>query len=279
MSKLILIPFLFLCIVYWLEIKFPHLPGRDDRTVHTGNNLTIAVMGGLVNLVFLFTIIGVVTHWTEVRRFGLLNQVNIPIGLRLFSAIVLFDMWMYVWHMMNHRITLLWRIHRAHHNDITMDSTTALRFHPLEIVLSQFFNIGIIVLLSLRLNELLVYNLVLQMVIFFHHSNVGLTEGWDRVFRAILVMPNMHRVHHSIEVFETNSNYGSIFSFWDRLFSTFRKRNNTNNIIYGLNRFRENGWQGVLGFLKIPFQKSISEKMESKKNREKTAVTNKEVYL
>lgn len=256
MNNLLFIPLIFLFLIFILEIKFPHLTGRNSRIRHTITNLTIAMMGGIINLVFLFMIVGLVTHWAYVHRLGLLNQFNIPEGVRLFSAVVLFDLWMYFWHVMNHRISLLWFLHRAHHNDIAMDSTTALRFHPIEIVLSQMFNIIIIVLLGLSLNELLVYNLILQIVIFFHHSNVALPEKWDSLFRVLFVMPNMHRVHHSIEKFETNSNYGSIFSFWDRVFRTFRQREDTKGIDFGLPNFRDSEWQGLHGFIKIPFYRN-----------------------
>jgi sterol desaturase/sphingolipid hydroxylase (fatty acid hydroxylase superfamily) len=253
MNSYIAIPIVFLVIVYWLEIRFPHIPGRGKRSGHTATNLTVALLGGLLNVVFLLTVLDFITQWTAQNGFGLLYQINASGNSRLFLALFLFDLWMYGWHVMNHRVPLLWKLHRAHHNDISMDSTTALRFHPLEILLSQVFNIGIIITLGMSVRELLVYNLILQMVIFFHHSNVGLPERWDRLLRSLFVMPNMHRVHHSIESFETNSNYSSIFSFWDRVFRTFRKRGDTRSINFGLPYFRESAWQSLLGFIKIPF--------------------------
>lgn len=253
MNSLLVIPLVFLVLIYWLEIRVPHISGRGKRARHTAANLAIAGMGGLLNVIFLVAILDAITRWADQNAVGLLRQTRVWEEARLLMAVVLFDLWMYAWHIMNHRIPALWRLHRAHHNDIAMDSTTALRFHPIEILVSQAFNIGVILILGMNLRDLLIYNMILQMVIFFHHSNVGLPTGWDTLLKTIFVTPQMHRVHHSIETYETDSNYSSVFSWWDRIFKTFRMRQETKTIEFGLPYFREAKWQGVAGCIKIPF--------------------------
>lgn len=240
-------------LIFWLEGVFPYFKQRPARFLHGANNAAIAVINALINLVFLLTAIPFIIRLAGMNSFGL---GNLFAGKRfaVFLAIfLLFDLWMYLWHKVNHRLGILWRLHRAHHNDIMMDVTTALRFHPFEILISSTLNIGIVALLGMNLTHIAVYNAFLQMVTSFHHSNVALPERFDRILRAVIVTPNMHRVHHSIEFKETNSNYSSIFSFWDRFFATFRKRQDTHSITYGLNMLRDKKWQELRGFLAVPF--------------------------
>jgi sterol desaturase/sphingolipid hydroxylase (fatty acid hydroxylase superfamily) len=184
-----------------------------------------------------------------------------PVYLEAMVAFIMFDIWMYFWHLVNHKIRLLWRFHRVHHSDIEMDATTAMRFHPGEIIYSSFLRLIIIPMIGINLAQLIIYEMFLQAVIIFHHSNVNLPEQWDRIFRVVIVTPNMHRVHHSKEWSESNSNYSSILSFWDRLNRTFRKKEDTGTIQYGLRILRDTKWQRFWGMLVTPFkrQKQIKE--------------------
>jgi sterol desaturase/sphingolipid hydroxylase (fatty acid hydroxylase superfamily) len=141
-----------------------------------------------------------------------------------------------------------------HHTDPSMDSSTAVRFHPVELIISYLFNVIILVLLGLNFAFLIVYKTVMFPVIIFHHSNVAFSEKWGRFLNYLFVMPNMHRVHHSEKMEETNSNYGSIFSFWDRLFGTFRKREDIKSITYGIGPFKSAKWQNIFGMLFVPFR-------------------------
>jgi len=142
-------------------------------------------------------------------------------------------------HNANHRVPFLWRFHRMHHTDMEMDSTSAIRFHTLEIVFSSCLRLAVAPLLGIEFTHLFVYEICLQPVIIFHHSNIAFPEKWDRILRALIVTPNMHRVHHSLETYETNSNYSSVFSVWDRLAGTFRKREDMATLTFGLKEFRE----------------------------------------
>ncbi|MFC2165864.1 sterol desaturase family protein [Acidobacteriota bacterium] len=193
-------------------------------------------------------------EWSQARHIGLIYHISLPDPLKLIIAFILFDLWMYFWHRINHRVSLFWLFHRVHHTDREMDVTTANRFHPIEIMLSSLLRLPIFVLIGMSVAQFVIYEIVLILVIQIHHSNVALPEKIDRIFRLLLVTPNMHRVHHSVEWSETNSNYSSIFSFWDRIGQTFRYRKDTLTLQYGLQILKEKKWQNLPGMLLTPFK-------------------------
>ena len=162
--------------------------------------------------------------------------------------------------MANHRIRFFWLFHRARHADTDMDTTTALRFHPGELVLSTFIRMPVIIFIGMSFAEIVVFETMLNISTLFHHCNLATPEKWDRVLRAVIVTPNVHRVHHSMEMFETNSNYTSLLSVWDRLFRSFRKREDTLTITIGLPRFREkNGSGSAVSSLPRSFVTALAE--------------------
>ena len=238
-------------LVFYLEGIFPYFAGRKRRIAHALPNLTVAAFNALVTFLFVSTTI-TVAQWAGSKGIGILNNINFPVYVKLIAGIVLFDAWMYVWHLSNHKIAFLWRFHRMHHTETQMDSSTALRFHPGEIVISSLLNILVVAVIGLSYEGLIIYKAVLMPVIFFHHSNVALPEKYDFLLKKLIVSPDMHRVHHSQIMRETNSNYGSIFSFWDKLFRTFVVRKNIKEIVFGLKEFTEQRWQSIPGMLRMP---------------------------
>ncbi len=137
-----------------------------------------------------------------------------------------------------------------------MDSTSAFRFHAGEIIFSTIARLGVILLLGLELKHPLVYETIIQPFIMFHHSNVAFPERWDRVLRALIVTPNMHRTHHSDLAEETNSNYSTLFSFWDRIGRTFRLRTDPKTLQYGVRGLSTPAWQSFAGMIRTPFVNS-----------------------
>lgn len=242
----------FFALIYGLEGLFPFYKNRTDRARHTLRNLSLGILNAvLVGLVFSSLTVGVI-GWAESRSWGLLRLLNLSPAVKILSGLVLFDLWMYLWHRTNHNLPLLWRFHRVHHSDTEMDGSSAIRFHPGEIILSSLARLAVVPLLGLDFRSFFLYELLLQPVILLHHSNVALPEKWDRLLRAAIVTPDMHRVHHSDFVNETNSNYSSVFSFWDRIGNSYRKRE-TLSIRLGLQEFREPAWQTLAGMFKTPF--------------------------
>ena len=177
---------------------------------------------------------------------------DLPLILRVALIVFLFDGWMYIWHRLNHEIPFLWRFHRMHHSDPAMDVTTALRFHIGELIISSFLRFGIIILLGMRPLEIIFYETVMLPIIFFQHSNFLIPYRWDKIIRTVFITPWMHWVHHSDIVEESNTNYGTIFSWWDRLAKTFRIRKDPQKIVYGVESLKETRWQTIVGMLKTP---------------------------
>jgi len=242
-----------LAMIYVCEGLFPHFPGRIARAKHAFPHVVTALLNGLLTRLFLTGMTITVMDWAAAREFGLRGVLGISGMARTVLALVLFDLWMYVWHRANHRIAFLWRFHRAHHSDIAMDTTTALRFHPGELILSSCIRLPVLVLINMSFSELVLFEVLLNLSTLFHHSNLAIPRTWDRRLSLVLVTPDMHRVHHSVERQETNSNFTSLLSLWDRLAHTFRTREDTGNIRLGLPLFREEKYQHLAGFLVTPF--------------------------
>ncbi len=245
---------LLLAMIFFMEGIFPHFRGRRSRARHAFPNIILAGLSGIISGVLFAPLTVGAINWAQSNSFGLVHIIKMPLYIRGIVAFILFDLSMYLWHLINHRVLFLWRFHRVHHSDLEMDSTTALRFHPGETIFSSLLRLIIIPFIGMNYLHLLVYQMSLQAVILFHHSNIRVPEKWDRVFRSCIVTPNMHRVHHSREWHETNSNYASIFSLWDRLNRTFRERGDTLTIIFGLNMLREAKWQSLWGMLRTPLR-------------------------
>lgn len=248
------LPLEIICLasLYLLEWAFPFFHGRKQHALHSIRNISIGLFNALILSLGFSTLSLGVLHWTAENNFGLFYLIGSPeIGFAI--VFLSFDLWMNLWHRLNHRVPFFWKFHRVHHSDTEMDASTAIRFHPGEIILSAIFRLPIYLLLGITFEQLVIYEMVLQVVILFHHSNINLPEKYDRVLRAVIVTPNMHRVHHSDIVLETDSNYSTIFSFWDRILKTFRKRDDTSQIRIGLKEFRDSSDQSIKGILKTPF--------------------------
>lgn len=242
-----------LTLLFALEGVAPAAGGRRQHLRHTLRNLALGGIGSVVVKALLGGTLAAVMVWAENRSFGLLRMVSLPPLVATAAAIVLFDAWMYFWHRANHECNFLWRFHRVHHSDSEMDASTAIRFHAGELLLSTILRLAVIPLLGISVGQLLLYETLLLPVILFHHSNVRLPESWDRALRWLIVTPELHRVHHSPQQPETDSNYASIFSVWDRVAGTFRLRQEGKIVGFGLDEFRDVVWQRFPKLWVIPF--------------------------
>ena len=231
-----------------------------ERGKHALRNLLLGGLNaGLISVVFV-GLWGVASITARQHGIGLLHWLEAAAGLPVWAhalgAMLLLDAWMYVWHRINHEIPFLWRFHRVHHNDPTMDVTTASRFHTGEIAISSTLRIGIILLVGVHLWELVLYETVMFAVVQFHHANVGLPGWLDRALRVVIVTPNMHKVHHSRYQPETDSNYSSLFSIWDRIGRSFRLRDDPSTIKIGLHGWDAPEDQRFKGMLSAPLKEA-----------------------
>jgi sterol desaturase/sphingolipid hydroxylase (fatty acid hydroxylase superfamily) len=243
-----------LALLWTMETVAPMFVGRSRRASHNAANLALAGINAGVALVFAGAML-FATETARAHHFGLLALVDPPGWLRWVLAILVFDCWQYWWHRLNHRVPLFWRFHAVHHADAELDASSGVRFHTGEIVLSFGARLVVLPLLGLNLLELLAYETLALPVILFHHSNLRLSRRADRALRWLIVTPWMHVVHHSRWQPETDSNYASFLSVWDRLFGSFRLRDKPHEIALGLDEWQEKEWRSLPGMLIAPFRK------------------------
>jgi len=239
-------------LVLWVIEGMAPFFRRTARVGHAARNLAMAGLNALALVVALSGLTVSVAHVTATQQWGLLNLSPVAPFAKVALAALVLDLWTYWWHWANHRIDFLWRFHRMHHSDPSMDVSTATRFHLGEVALSVVARLGIIPLFGISLSVIVGYELVLLLSTQFHHSNIALPAGMDRILRLVIVSPNMHRVHHSIERIETDSNYSSVLSIWDRLFRSYRERLDCRQIRFGVDGFSSKRYQSVKGLLLTP---------------------------
>jgi sterol desaturase/sphingolipid hydroxylase (fatty acid hydroxylase superfamily) len=230
------------------------------RGRHFLANLSLGFVNALMNDLLFVGIWLWAATWADNHQIGVLNMLEASFDWlsgwpRVVLAVLLFDGWMYLWHRMNHWIPFFWRFHRVHHSDPNMDVSTATRFHTGEIFFSSIFRILVIILLGMHLWELLIYGILTAIVVQFHHANINLPGRLDAIIRWVIVTPHMHKVHHSRWQPETDSNFSTVFSFWDRMWKTYRLHNPLNTLRLGLDDFDEESDQQVKGLFSMPFRK------------------------
>ncbi|QDV49470.1 sterol desaturase family protein [Gimesia fumaroli] len=248
-----ILPVLLLALFWSWESWFAFKPVASKiRYHHALHNIILAVLNALLLGLLFGVSVEFAAQWSHDNHWGLLN--HLPLGAvgKTILAVVLLDAWTYCWHWMNHRIPFFWRFHRMHHSDPYMDVSTATRFHWGELIFSTLFRLLLIPLLGLEAWYLIVYGLLVFLSTQFHHANISIGKA-DRFFRWLFVSPDMHKIHHSQIPSETNSNYSTVFSIWDRLAGTYRMRNDLKNIHFGLPDFDQPQWQTLLGMWKTPF--------------------------
>lgn len=230
----------FLLMALW-EFLTPRRPQVITRGLRWPNNLGLVVLDTLVvRLLFPFAAVGL-AFVAQTKGWGLLNIVGLPAWLAIPVAVLLLDLVIYGQHVVFHAVPVLWRLHRMHHADLECDVTTGLRFHPGEIVLSMVIKFAAVLALGAMPLAVLIFEVLLNATSIFNHGNVRLPLWLDHVLRAIVVTPEMHRVHHSIERRERDSNFGFNLPWWDRLFGTYRAQPalGHSHMIIGIGQFRD----------------------------------------
>lgn len=237
---------------FWESFRPFQQQGRRAR--HASRNLTFAGFNLLVVGACCAGATVAVAAATAGAGLGLLNFFGWPAAANMVVAVILLDLWTYWWHRANHQSGFLWRFHRVHHSDTNMDVTTAVRFHAGELLISAGLRLLLIALLGLPLAALILYDGLVTVAGQLHHANVGLGR-WDHWIRRLIVSPNMHKVHHSDEPVETNSNYSTVLSVWDRVFGTYRDRDNHDQIRFGVPSLEGEAFQTLKGLALTPFRR------------------------
>ncbi len=241
-----------------LESLIQRHPTVDSKPRRFAINLGLTGVDIIVvKLIFGTAAVGAAAFAAE-HSWGVLNYLDWPVWLEMTFAVVLLDFSIYVQHVVVHMIPFFWRFHKVHHTDLDLDVSSGLRFHPIEIVGSMLFKITIIFALGPSPLAVMVFEAILNGMAQFTHSNIKLPEKIDSLMRCLFVTPDMHRIHHSEEVDETNSNYGFNFSIWDRSLGTYiqEARKPQPEIVIGIKEYKDPKEVSFLNLLIIPFRKS-----------------------
>jgi sterol desaturase/sphingolipid hydroxylase (fatty acid hydroxylase superfamily) len=213
----------FALVALW-ELAAPRRVLKLSRQQRWAANLGIVLLNTvIVRVAFPAAAVGMAALSVD-KGWGLLNNFDVPFWLAVPLAVVAMDFVIWLQHVMVHAVPALWRLHRVHHADLDYDLTTGARFHPIEIVLSMGIKFATITLLGAPVLAVVVFEVLLSACAMFNHGNIRLPERVDRALRWFLVTPDMHRVHHSVEDDESNSNFGFNLTWWDRLFGTYREQ-------------------------------------------------------
>ena len=252
----IAIPALLLAVLMLAEIVRPRRAlsvGRHPRWI---THALFFVANGIVGQLLAFVlVVAIAANWAAQHNFGLFNLLSWPIWLETVLAFVILDFAVWLQHAAMHRVPLLWRMHSVHHSDRDLDATTALRFHPFELIVSTVYKSMLVALLGVPVLIALAFELWLNANALFNHSNIRLPKRVDRWIRNILVTPDMHLVHHSVVIHEQQHNYGFALTLWDRLFGTyaFESAKGIDGQNIGLAEFTDDRPTKFFWSMKLPF--------------------------
>ncbi|MBI2470804.1 MAG: sterol desaturase family protein [Planctomycetes bacterium] len=245
-----------LAVMALWELAAPRRRLTVSKVFRWINNLGVVFLNSfLLRFAFPTAAVGVAVFALE-HGWGVLNHFRLPYWAAVVLSVIVLDFIIYLQHVMFHAVPVFWRIHRMHHADLDFDVTTGIRFHPIEIILSMFIKSAGVVVLGPPVLGVIIFEVALNATSMFNHSNVRILRGVDRILRWFVVTPDMHRVHHSTEEHETNSNFGFNLPWWDRLLGTYRAqpRMGHEGMTIGLEDFRDKKRCIMLpGMLSIPF--------------------------
>jgi sterol desaturase/sphingolipid hydroxylase (fatty acid hydroxylase superfamily) len=244
-----------------LELVAPRRVETVSKAVRWANNLVLVFLNSFIlRLLFPAAAVGMAVFANE-QGWGLFNHYDVPFAAAIVLSVVAMDFVIYLQHVLVHAVPILWRLHRVHHADVDFDVTTGARFHPIEIILSMLVKFATIMVLGPPVVAVIIFEVVLNATAMFNHSNVRIPKGIDRVVRWLVVTPDMHRVHHSVERDETDSNFGFNLPWWDRLFGTYRDQPRAGHeaMAIGIKEYRQAKLVTWLpGMLVLPFIGTVS---------------------
>ncbi|MBT4937425.1 sterol desaturase family protein [Candidatus Peregrinibacteria bacterium] len=222
------------------------------------NNWGITILNSLI-VRFLLPLTPVAAAlFAEKNNWGLFSFTEVPFALECIISILFLDFIIYWQHVLVHKIPLLWKLHRVHHTDMDLDVSSALRFHTLEIILSIFIKIGVVLIFGISALAILIFEIILNATAMFNHSNIRLPKKLDSFLRFFIVTPDMHRVHHSIIPKETDSNFGFNVPWWDYIFKSYKAQpeKGHKNMSIGLKEFQKKKDLSFWEIMVLPFKQA-----------------------
>jgi sterol desaturase/sphingolipid hydroxylase (fatty acid hydroxylase superfamily) len=233
-------------------------PRRAPSLPRVGRWMTNAALFAINFVLVRFALGGAAyatAQYAAERGWGLLHDVSLSWPVDFAVGFLVLDLTLYLQHVLAHALPFLWRLHIVHHSDLDFDATTAMRFHPVEVLISVFFRIAVVAAMGIAPWTVLAFEVVVSCATLFNHSNVKIPPVTDLRVRTVVITPDFHRTHHSVEPEETNSNFGFFFTWWDKLFGTYRESPVTphNLMQLGLNEYRSAAELSLFSLLALPF--------------------------
>jgi sterol desaturase/sphingolipid hydroxylase (fatty acid hydroxylase superfamily) len=244
-----------LIIMFLWEMVIPRRPLTTSKRTRWFNNFSLVLIDSVaVRLAFPAGLTGVALL-AQQRVWGIFHLLEFPLLLKIILGVLILDLAIYLQHVMFHSAPLLWRLHMVHHSDMDIDVTTGVRFHPIEIALSMGIKAIVVILSGAPAVAVLIFEIILNGTSMFNHGNVRYPQNVDSIFRLLVVTPEMHRVHHSTIRWETNSNLGFNFPWWDRLFGTYRSQPAKGHLemTIGLDQYKDPRRLTLPWLLALPF--------------------------
>ena len=224
-----------------------------NRLLHFRTNGSLLLSTMIINVIFT-AIIVLVAAYTNKNGFGLLAVINLPLWAECLLAIAIMDFWaQYTVHYVLHKTPVLWRFHKVHHSDTMVDATTGTRHHPVDYFIREIFSLVAVFLLGMPPEYYAMYRFITAFCTYFTHANIKLPDTVDKALSYVIVTPNAHKFHHHHEMPWTDTNFGNIFSFWDRLFGTFVYQS-TESIHYGVDTMDDSKADSLSHQLAVPFK-------------------------
>ena len=240
-----------------LETLIPYRPSSVSKVKRWINNLALTLFNSiLLNLIFSTAIVFTATY-AQSHKMGVLTMLQAPTWLKIIVTVAFMDFMLYVWHLLNHEMPLLWRFHRVHHCDLNMDVSTATRFHIGELTISAVIKISLIFFSGASPMGVLIFESALVLCAQFHHSSLKVPRFFETLWWILFVPPSMHRIHHSVKIKERNSNYGTIFSLWDRILGTLLTSVDQVKIRIGVGAYQKPDKLNFHQLLVMPFTKPV----------------------
>ena len=243
--------------LFWiLEGIYPLKKHQYNKWKHAKTNLILLLSTMIINVVFGILTVGVFI-WIDANNFGLLNMIDLPVWIEIILAIMILDFTsQYLVHYMLHKIPAMWRFHTVHHSDTHVDVTSGTRHHPIDFIFRETFALLGIVIAGLPVSYYLMYRILTVLFTYFSHADIQLPHFVDKTISYVFISPNTHKFHHHRTMPWTDTNFGNIFSFWDRIFGTFVYKD-TKDIVYGIDILDAEKADNILYQLKAPFKKDL----------------------
>ncbi len=240
-----------------LETLIPYRPSSVSKVKRWINNLALTLFNSiLLNLIFSTAIVFTATY-AQANKMGILHIVQAPTWLKILVTVAFMDFMLYVWHLLNHEVPLFWRFHRVHHSDLNMDVSTATRFHIGELAISAVIKISLIFFLGASPMGVLIFESALVLCAQFHHSSLKIPRWFETIWWILFGPPSMHRIHHSVIIKERDTNYGTIFSLWDRFLCTLLTNVDQAKIRIGVGAYQKHDKLNFRQLLAMPFIKPV----------------------